>query len=229
MKNTFSLLTLFLLFHSFAFCQSELEKRESVVSELCEIINQAEKAPNPVLFQERIDTIIIEYLSGFPEESQEDEAKTLLLRLERNCDSFKRLLDQAEPPKGDWYIERENPQSRISASECEKYLLQPVHYYIDPSGDIVTVEVKDGIYTETFPDGTFSKLSFHWLGECRFMLEFIESNHEIKKRISVPGDQYFYKLIDKNEGSFIASTEIKGSTDYYSFKIYLNKPIKFSQ
>ena len=146
MKNTLSLFTLFLLFSSFAFCQSELEKRESVVSELCAIITQEEKAPNPGLFQVKIDTAILEYLSGFPEETMEDEVKTLLLRLERNCDSFKRLLDQAEPPKGDWYLERENPQSMLSTSECEKYLEQPVHYYIDPSGDIVTVEVKDGNY-----------------------------------------------------------------------------------
>lgn len=225
-KFVFLFLLIF-LGYSLGFAQSLESQREILIVELCNILTSAEKSSNPDRLQIKIDELLNQYFLSIPENDHEEESKNIFFRLERNCDAFQRFLDKKSPPQGDWLLEKESPISKLTKEECGEFLKNQVHYYIDPSGEIVTVKIMDGIYVESYPDGTYSKLSFHWLENCEFMLEFIESDHEVKKRLSIPGDQYFYRLIDKNEGSYIASTEIKGSTNYYSFKIYINKPVKF--
>lgn len=53
---------------------------------------------------------------------------------------------------------------------------------------------------------TYSLLEIKWKNECKFELEFQESNDPLKKEISQPGDIYKYEILVNDENSIFLKT-----------------------
>jgi hypothetical protein len=69
-------------------------------------------------------------------------------------------------------------------------------------------------------DNTHSKLKIDWVSACDFRLTFIESNNHIRKNLSKPGEEYWYRLIDKQPGYYNVVAEVKETQNLSAFKIY---------
>jgi len=87
-------------------------------------------------------------------------------------------------------------ESMLSPKDCLTFSDNKDYFYIESWGDTTRVKITPETYTESFPDGSSSKLTFSWKEGCAFETEFIESNHYIKKNASSKGEIYSYKLID---------------------------------
>jgi hypothetical protein len=114
----------------------------------------------------------------------------------------------------------EKPIGNATKKDCRAFLSHDQYSYRESDGiSSVAVSVKKGIWTETFADGTYSKLKLKWIGDCEFDLEFVESNNAIRKNISKAGDKYHYRILERNDGHYALLYELDGV--YSTFKVYV--------
>jgi hypothetical protein len=104
---------------------------------------------------------------------------------------------------------------------CRDFLRYTKYYYIEANGiDTILVKITNGIYMETMPDGTYSKLKFYWQSASEFTIEFIESNNRVRKNYSRKGEKYNYELIEKGKNYYKLCVWGE-QDDIMTFKIYV--------
>jgi hypothetical protein len=119
-----------------------------------------------------------------------------------------------------WELLDEKPVSKLDKASCNEFNTRTKYYYREPNGDTVKVVVDKGLWQEEFIDGTYSKLKFRWIGDCQFELEFISSNHHLRKNLSKKGETYRYTLLEKINNYYSTLAEPVGSEKASKFKIY---------
>ncbi len=69
--------------------------------------------------------------------------------------------------------------------------------------DTTFVTISNNMFLERMKNGrTYSLLNIKWKEDCKFSLEFKESNDPMKKEVSSPGDIYEYEILTNGEKSF---------------------------
>jgi hypothetical protein len=159
------------------------------------------------------------FIEGFPQERDEEIWTSIFYRFQQRCAEFKRILERLDPGKGDWKRVLEQPVRSISESECRKFLDHADLKYIESTGDTVRISIKDGYWIDKFRDGTFSRLILRWINDCEFEISFVESNNEVRRNLSKPGDKYVYRILNKGAGYYDMSVEIPNGS-IFLFKVY---------
>lgn len=95
-----------------------------------------------------------------------------------------------------------------------------IYKYIEFNGDTTNLKIDNDFWIDNFKDGTYSKLKIYWSSDCYFDIEFINSNNEVRKKISHPGDKYRYTILEKFDNYYLMSVEITGIKRFSIFKIY---------
>lgn len=102
---------------------------------------------------------------------------------------------------------------------CDNYFKTKEFFYI--YGDNrVQVLMENGMSIE-IEGNTTTELLAKRIGECGIELEFIKSNHPIKKKMSKKGDTYFYEILKEEKDYFLLQYESKGA--FFNLKMYKDK------
>lgn len=217
-KASLLVVGLVLMFFSHAHGQSQAQN-DSVVAVMCQTLLRADGYPDStkviIVFQEHLKP----YLSRFPENQAEEIWSNIYFRLQRNCSEFRRILQALRSPSEEWNEVGERPVSKLNKKTCREFLQQKNCRYVQAPGDTVMLTVNDGYWIDHFKDGTYSKLKFTWIDECEFEIEFIESNNDVRKNFSKPGDRYRYQLLEQKDNYYSVSAQIVGTASYALFKI----------
>ena len=220
MRLTIAILLLF--FCKFTFAQS-IDIIDSLAIEMCESVkvNSNQTITN-------IDSILLEnYINSFITNSQASDKDSLflciVLRLEKNCDEYSKIAFEQTENYGDWMMHTEQPISSLEKIDCDNFYDIERFSYLESTGDIVHLELKDGYWVDHFKDGTFSKLKLRKTNDCEFEIEFIESNNNIRKNFSKKGDKYIYQILTQNTRFYELSVQIPGKSIYYTFKLYYKR------
>ena len=193
---------------------------DSLLNQMCSTLSKNKGEPDSVRFFKAYMKHLESYLMKMNETEQEKLFDFVYFRLQRNCKEFFDMVSKDVEQKGDWESLDKRPVSSLDKATCNDFNSRSKYYYREANGDTVKVVVEKGLWQEQFIDGTYSKLNFRWVGDCEFELEFISSNHHIRKNLSKKGDKYRYQLLQKVSNYYSASAVVVGMEDYSKFKIY---------
>lgn len=221
MKKT-NYLFLLLALAFFAPTKAQTTKRDSLITEMCKTLKINTHLSDTLRIYDAFDKHLLPYISTFKESQKDSVAQSVFYRFQRNCPEFTNILSRLNPVEGDWEsIEKgEMPKSLLSKKTCKKITKHKQLSYLEYNGDKVVVEIKNQYWTDHFLDGTYSKLKFKWIDDCEFELEFIESNNESRMNMSIKGDIYVYRIIEKSEDYYDVTTKIQNQDNHLRFKIY---------
>lgn len=202
-----------------------IQQIDSVSVRMCESLSGLRAVKDDVkvsmIFQKHLPDFFAKMNIGTQKEMDSVSDK-VYYRLQRNCNQFRNVLDKLEENKSDWAPLNQTPTSKVSKKEFATFLKGGNFYYKEYDGRIVNVEIVKNTWTETFTDGSFSKLIIHPKQNAEFDLEFIESNNEMRKNLSVKGDLYSYGLYELNNGVFSVWVS-QSQHAVYGFRIYTKK------
>jgi hypothetical protein len=221
MKKLLLILT-FIQVSIYSFGQSQ-EQKDSLINEMCKTLMELEYMDDSTRHLQTITMHLYPFLGKFPEDSRQQLGTSIYFRFQHNCRAFKELLDRMYPIHEDWQNLSERPNSEISSKDCKTFRKYEDFWYFETTGDTVLVEIKGGFWTDSFKDGTYSKLNFFWIDKCQFEIEFIESNNRIRKNYSKPGDRYKYQLLKTNDGYYDVLVENPDNETYSKFKMYVRE------
>ncbi len=215
MKNIILLLAISTSVNLFSQTITEVD---SVATSLCNHLEKLTSKNDTLKLKELYNTQLFPYLASVDQANAQQTATKIYYRLQRNCPGFRVLLDRLEPPRDGVKRNISKPTSEISKKELKKFRKKTDLYYCELNGDTTTVSMNNGIWRDSFSDGTFSKLNYKWINE--FELIFIESNNDSRANFSVKGDRYLYQLLSKKENHYLLSINIPGQKRYDVIKIY---------
>lgn len=193
---------------------------DSLLNEMCITFKNNKEMPDSIRFYMAYIKHLEPHLMKMSESQQEKLFDYVFVRLQRNCKEFFQMLAKGSEQKGDWESLDKKPASSLNKEVCNEFNTRTKYYYRESNGDTVRVVVDKGFWEEKFMDGTYSKLKFRWVGDCEFELEFISSNHHIRKNLSRKGEKYRYQLLEKVNNYYASSAEVVGMEKYSKFKIY---------
>lgn len=201
------------------FAQTQAQK-DSVINEVCKTLNTTPNLEDSLRIVNAFATHVHKFANRFSESTRPELLEGIFLRAQRLCPQLRILLAQVSPPQGDWKRVAEKPVGKATKKDCRAFLNHQQYSYKESDGiSSVSIEIKKEIWTETFSDGTYSKLRLRWIGDCEFDLEFLESNNAIRQNMSKAGDKYHYRILEKNEGHYSLLYELDGI--YATFRIYI--------
>ncbi len=160
------------------------------------------------------------YLDMVTAENINRVGQQVYYRLQRNCVSFRDLLDRLEPPKEASVRMGNKPTSIITNKQLKEFKKKSKFYYFEVSGDTTNVLMSNGKWTDTFTNNTYSKLTYTWRNKTEFELVFVESNNHTRSFLSVAGDSYWYQVLAKEDGYYLLSLTIPEQDMYETFKFY---------
>jgi hypothetical protein len=196
------------------------EQKDSVINELCNTLNTTPELKDSLRIVNAFATHVHKFVGRYSESIRLELLQGIFLRAQRLCPQLRILLAQVSPPQGDWRRVADKPIGKATKKDCRAFLKHEEYSYRESDGiGSVSVAIKKGIWTETFADGSYSRLRFRWTGDCEFDLVFIESNNIIRKNMSKPGDNFHYRILEKNDGHYSVVYELDGI--YSTFKIYV--------
>lgn len=220
MKKTISILILLI---AFAAKSQTIQQIDSLNNQICISLKKLNSL-NEAVFE----GILVQHMPDFYTKHKIDtqvKSDSLLdliyFRLQKNCDTFVTLLNQLEENKSDWEIANQKPKTNISDRDLKKFFSLKNLHYKEYDGKKVLVTHASNLWTEKFEDGTFSKLELKQTSKATFTLKFIESNNEMRKNLSVKGEEYNYGICDKGENYYSIWVLSKEGT-YYTSRIYID-------
>ncbi|WP_148041962.1 hypothetical protein [Hanamia caeni] len=202
-----------------SFGQKE-ESIDSLVNEICRSIETNNSNVDSTKVFNAYSTHVPSFLAKYPENKKEEILSHIYDRLQRNCKIFWEILNRNDSSQKNWEVLSSTPNSVLNKNDCQQFLKYKRYKYLEPEGDSVNLQIENGFWIDHFKDGTFSKLKFHWLNNCEFEIEFIESNNVIRKGFSKPGDKYKYKILDKKSNYYDMSVEIPETNTFAKFKLF---------
>lgn len=195
-------------------------QKDSVVNEVCNTLKATADLEDSLRIVNAFATHVHKFASRFSEFTRPQLLEGIFLRAQRLCPELRVLLANVSPPAGDWKRVAERPIGKATGKDCRAFLSHEQYSYRESDGvSTVAVSIRKGTWTETFADGSYSKLRLRWTGDCEFDLEFIESNNSIRQNMSKVGDKYHYRILEKNEGFYGLLYELDGV--YSTFKVFI--------
>jgi hypothetical protein len=201
------------------FAQTQAQK-DSVINEICNTLSTTPGLKDSLRIVNAFAAHVHKFVDRYSESIRPELLEGIFLRAQRLCPQLRILLAQVSPPQGDWRRVADKPVGKATKKDCRAFLNHEQYSYRESDGiSSVSVAIKEGIWTETFADGSYSRLRLRWIGDCEFDLEFIESNNTTRKSMSRPGDNYHYRVLDRNDGYYSLLFELDGI--YSTFKVYV--------
>jgi hypothetical protein len=195
-------------------------QKDSVINEVCNTLNTTSGLKDSLRIVNAFATHVHKFAGRYSESTRPELLEGIFLRAQRLCPQLRILLAQVSPPQGDWRRVAVKPIGKATKKDCRTFLNHEQYSYLEPDGiSSVSVAIAKGIWTETFADGSYSRLRLRWIGDCEFDLEFIESNNVARQSMSKPGDNYHYRILDRNDGHYSLLYEADGI--FSTFKIYV--------
>ncbi|MEQ8713925.1 MAG: hypothetical protein RIC80_12970 [Cyclobacteriaceae bacterium] len=218
----FYVIILFLFFGHLSIAQTQYQK-DSLINEMCKTLDEFKTLDDSIRIHTVYNIHLYPFLSLYPEVSHQEIGSSIFIRFQHNCNTFKRILDRLNGLHEDWENLNEKPVSETNSQECDKFLENRNFWYHDSSGDTVKLTIGTRFWTDSFKDGTYSKLKFQRLNNCQFEIEFIESNNKIRANFSKPGDRYKYELLRSEGDYFYVLVELTEINSFMRFKLYKDK------
>ncbi|MCL9806570.1 hypothetical protein NAT51_13625 [Flavobacterium amniphilum] len=221
MKNKIFVFLFFWLTTGSLFAQN-IAQIDSLTVEMCKSLSMATDKNN----KEKIEFVFQKHIPEYFEKIQvstQTEADSIsdrvFFRLQKNCNYFSDLLETLEENKSDWKVLDTKPSSKITQKDYKDFSRGGSYYYKEHNGTIVNVEIKGKKWSETFHDGTFSKLTLIHKENGEFDLKFIESNNGTRKNLSVKDDIYQYGIYEKTGDVYLIWAKTADNR-LYGFKLY---------
>lgn len=219
MKTILITLAIFLVYYP---GYSQEVVTDSLLGEICLTLKNSDHLDD----SSRVSTAFEKHLGPIFEKLNDSQKEStwnnIFFRLQRNCFVFHSILLKNSVQKGDWEELHSMPARSIGREICQQFNSHSSFRYLERSGDTVQVVLKNGIWSETFIDGTFSKLKFRWLDDCSFEIEFLESDNLVRKNFSKKGDKYIYTILEKGNRFYKLAVEIPVSNRISAFKLYID-------
>ena len=215
----FLLITLF----SLTVKSQTIQQIDSLNNQICKSFDKLEKLDKSI-FQEILQKHMPDFFNKYRIDSKAKSDSLMDLvyfRLQKSCDSFIKLLSKIEDNKSDWVTLDTQSKTNVSESDLKKFFSHSKFHYKEYDGKIVKVKMLPNLWEEKFENGSFSKLELKTTTESTFILKFIESNNEMRKNLSVKGEEYHYGIYDKGENYYSIWT-LSNEGKYYAFKLYLD-------
>lgn len=213
-----------LLFSLLASAQTQVQT-DSIVQLVCEHIIKNNEQQDSIRIQEAYQAHLYGYVGPFDAETQNQITTSVYMRLQRNCPEFYRIISRLYGNDGDWKEESESLKSKLSKKECKQFFKRGKYWYLEGNGDQTYVQFDAEYWTDTFTDGTTSKLHMHWNNTCEFQIEFIESNNLIRKNFSRKGDRYNYTILELKDNYYEMLAEIPEKGHKLTFKMYFENEV----
>jgi hypothetical protein len=219
----FFLVFLFLLKIIMPVCAQTEKVTDSLLNEVCNSIKSNKLEADSLKVMKAFEKHIFPLFDGLTEQQGDKLYEFVFIRLQRQCKEFSDILQKTTEQQGDWQSVKEKPKLKLDKTACRSFSDRTVYYYLETNGDTVTVKLSQSVWQEKFIDGSYSKLKFYWISDCEFELEFIESNHHIRKNFSRKGDKYRYQLFDKTKNYYSTSVELPDMPGIFeTFKLYFD-------
>jgi hypothetical protein len=213
-------LSIFLVTASISTAAQTQAQKDSVINEICNTLNATPGLKDSLRIVNAFAAHVHKFVNRYSESTRPELLEGIFLRAQRLCPQLRILLAEVSPPQGDWRRVAAKPLGSATKKDCRAFLNHEQYSYREPDGiSSVSVAIKKGIWTETFADGSYSRLRLRWIGDCEFDLEFIESNNATRINMSKPGDNYHYRILEKNDVHYSLLYELDGI--YSTFKVYV--------
>lgn len=98
------------------------------------------------------------------------------------------------------------------------------YYYLNPNiltkmNDTTYVTIKDKMYLERFDAGRkYALLDINWTSDCKFDLEFKNSNDSFKTEMSKKEELHSYEVVESTPQSYILKMQFKAQD--YKFELF---------
>lgn len=224
MKPTFVFLFIILIWTPIIGQEWNREIKDSLVLEVCSIIQSNKKLSSDTLrLTNSLEIGLYPYIQNFEESLRENYILDIYIALQTKCKEFAEVSYRVEQPDqliSDWKKIETMPSSLMKERECEDIFYQKNLKYLEPNGDTVLLSLTHEFWIDNFKDESYSKLSVDKINSCEFTIEFIESDNYIRKKLSNIGDKYQYIIIDKTDKYYRMAVGIIEQNIFYEFKIY---------
>ena len=171
------------------------EAKDSLISLMCKKITESTALNDTTRIINAYREHLYPFLDKFTDEKRNEIGKSIYLRMQMTCGSFKEILLRLEPPNKEFEKIIEKPTTFPDKKTCRDFISNRKYFYRDSPGDTVQLVIKDGHWIDKFKDGTYSKLKIHWMTDCEFELEFVASDNPVRSSFSKKGDRYKYYVI----------------------------------
>ena len=219
-RNTIALI-IFTAFSQITFGQDVYDK---IARKLCKCLEKEEvtdmkndhECLERILFDNMNDLIEYHELESISDFNPTEFSGALIGRMAKDCVYLLNLYGDS--------IKKTNPQFTPDvAPECVDIHVGEFYYVqINPEtkiSDTTYATFTETEYFERMNEGkTYSRLSLSWLSDCKFELNFIESNDPFKKSLSKPGDTYNYEIKKVTKNGFIAQFFWEGPEVFLEYK-----------
>jgi hypothetical protein len=210
----------FFLLTTIAFGQAQ-QTIDSLIHQMCNTVNVSGNLPDTSRIFLTYREHLYPFLSQFQNDQQEEIETRIHLRMQMICGTYTDILMRLYPPNPEWEQIIEHPTQLPDKRVCQDLTKQNGYSYIEPTGDTVRLVLTNDYWIDNFRDGTYSKLRMHWLSDCEFEIEFIESNNFIRSSLSKVGDRYKYYVIEKGRDYYYLAVDQPGTNKLIRFKVFL--------
>lgn len=193
-----------------------------LVNEMCNNFNENKNLTDSTRIKILNEKFIWPILKNQTEENATEIGNQIYFKLQKNCQEFREYLYRVDPPQDDnWVRLTVRPSIEITDEQIKMLKKTNKFHYYEYAGETTKVQTNDKLWTETFADGTFSKLNYDWTTANSFELTFIESNNKTRKNFSKKGDKYKYQLISKEDNHYWVLVEIPNQPELLKFKLFV--------
>lgn len=210
-----------LLSSTLTFGQS-FEQKDSLINEVCKTLNSNKKYSDKIRLSLIEDKHIRPFLLRYPESQRQIIDLSIFYRMQLNCVEYLTILerDTAYVNKRESQVLKTKPKTKLDKIECNKFRDLKWYKWMLTNGDTVNLQIENGLWIDHFKDGSYSKLSVNWISDCEFDIKFVESDNDIMKNISRPGDTYRYRIIDKKDKYYYMIVQILRTKRIETFKLF---------
>lgn len=201
------------------FGQSQYAK-DSLINRICTTIDSVPGMPDSSRVALGYEKHLYPFLEKYPEEKRKEIGMGIYLRMQMTCKTFAEIILKLAPPNSEWEQIIEKPKRFPDRKTCRDFIKNREYSYIESTGDTVRLSVRADYWTDSFKDGTYSKLKIRWLTDCEFEIEFIESNNFIRKNLSKPGDRYKYYVIERGQNYYYLAVDQPETNKLIRFKVF---------
>ncbi|HET9055515.1 MAG TPA: hypothetical protein VFN30_01580 [Chitinophagaceae bacterium] len=217
MKKILVILSIFSVVTAYTQTQETID---SVTNQICKSISNSTIEPDSIKIETAFKKYFPPLIQAIDSSKTEAVITEIILRLQITCYKFWKFIDNTTPKNQYWKTIDSFSVSVCSKKDCDELFLKSNLYYYEPTGDKTKLKLSKDYWVDSLSDGSFSKLKLVRTTQCDFEIEFIESNHPIKQKLSRAADKYYYRIISKEEHYYIMQVNLPLANKYSEFRIY---------
>jgi hypothetical protein len=196
---------------------------DSLTDQICHTLQTLQIKNDSILLNYALEKHLYKYIANMSDEVANNAVERVILRLAYRCDKYNSMMRKLEKPGPHWHYVYRLPPSEVSKAHCDSFFKKENYYYIDGENDTTRLQISSEFWIDHMKDNTFSKLSLKRTSTADFEIAFIESNNNIKSKLSIPGDIYQYRIVRKTDSHYELAVTIPGISSIALFNVYWQK------